>query len=419
MFRGAQLFCCLLLPLLQRGCGDTEYGDLEDEGLYLYLDEDGPPEVLGGPARCQDTYQDWISLYCWAPFHATLMATPEGSRCRWDQISRWVGVTLAVPNARSEWGCCCGCVTVPVGRPDATSPQHLQRALRLHPAAGPAALLPLARRRPRRLLPAGPRRILHQLHGHRAPWAGQAAPRHGRGCGCGAQLPRAPRSCPHAQQNPERGSNTIGQLPSPCLPPRRRGARNSPRPSQPWELMSGTRVRGQGRAGTGFWVSLGMEWVLWHGGRLGPGLWTPASALGRGASGEGSRVGGPDPTGAKPLLRHPEVGAGRECQGCQAGEGEPQALAGSHCPIPAHPIPSLRTPGGCAEITGCLPGRGSRRPAGGSNKEQDQGAPTLWPLECRGLMASRCGHWPVKGPAVCPGVVAARPRERRVALPGC
>ncbi|XP_014814588.1 PREDICTED: uncharacterized protein LOC106898043 isoform X3 [Calidris pugnax] len=114
MLRGVQLLCCLLLPLLQRGCGDVEYGDLEDEGFYLYLDEDGhgeqicppatplssprplwsvwglmspgPPEVLGGPARCQDTYQDWISLYCWAPFHATLMATPEGSRCRWDQI---------------------------------------------------------------------------------------------------------------------------------------------------------------------------------------------------------------------------------------------------------------------------------------------------------------------------------------------
>uniref|UniRef100_A0A8C4TYC3 Receptor activity modifying protein 2 n=1 Tax=Falco tinnunculus TaxID=100819 RepID=A0A8C4TYC3_FALTI len=44
-------------------------------------------EVLRGAAGCQDTYQDWISLYCWAPFHATLMAIPEGSRCRWDQIS--------------------------------------------------------------------------------------------------------------------------------------------------------------------------------------------------------------------------------------------------------------------------------------------------------------------------------------------
>ncbi|XP_074705821.1 uncharacterized protein LOC141934348 isoform X4 [Strix aluco] len=76
------------------GRGDADYGDLRDEGHYLYLDEDGsgwgsagPLEVLAGPARCQDTYPDWISLYCWAPFHATLMATPEGSRCCWDQIS--------------------------------------------------------------------------------------------------------------------------------------------------------------------------------------------------------------------------------------------------------------------------------------------------------------------------------------------
>ncbi|XP_052641511.1 receptor activity-modifying protein 1-like [Harpia harpyja] len=87
MRRGVRLLCCLLLPLLQRGRGDADYGDLEDEGHYLYLDEDGPLEVLGGPGRCQDTYQDWISLYCWAPFHAALMATPEGSRCCWDQIS--------------------------------------------------------------------------------------------------------------------------------------------------------------------------------------------------------------------------------------------------------------------------------------------------------------------------------------------
>ncbi|XP_067167962.1 receptor activity-modifying protein 2 isoform X3 [Apteryx mantelli] len=55
-------------------------------GHYLYLDEDGPLEVLAGPARCQDTYRDWISLYCWAPFHAAVTATPEGSRCRWDHI---------------------------------------------------------------------------------------------------------------------------------------------------------------------------------------------------------------------------------------------------------------------------------------------------------------------------------------------
>lgn len=50
----------------------------------------GSPEVPGGASRCQDPYQDWVALYCWAPFHATLMATPEGSRCRWEQIGRWV-----------------------------------------------------------------------------------------------------------------------------------------------------------------------------------------------------------------------------------------------------------------------------------------------------------------------------------------
>ncbi|XP_062484803.1 uncharacterized protein LOC134168777 isoform X4 [Pezoporus occidentalis] len=76
--------------LFAAGCGDTEDGDLKDEGYYVYLDEDELPEVLGGAARCQDTYQDWISLYCWAPFHATLMTTPEGSRCHWDQISRFM-----------------------------------------------------------------------------------------------------------------------------------------------------------------------------------------------------------------------------------------------------------------------------------------------------------------------------------------
>lgn len=61
------------------------------------------------------------------------------------------------------------------------------------------------------------------------------------------------------------------------------------------------------------------------------------------------------------------------------GRGRAQALAGSHHPVPAHPVPAcpLWMPrGGHAEIIGCLPGRGSHRPAGGSsgsNKEQDQG----------------------------------------------
>ncbi|XP_067167963.1 receptor activity-modifying protein 2 isoform X4 [Apteryx mantelli] len=79
--------CSLCAPcLLAAGRGDPAHGDLADGGHYLYLDEDGPLEVLAGPARCQDTYRDWISLYCWAPFHAAVTATPEGSRCRWDHI---------------------------------------------------------------------------------------------------------------------------------------------------------------------------------------------------------------------------------------------------------------------------------------------------------------------------------------------
>ncbi|XP_062451316.1 uncharacterized protein LOC134151049 [Rhea pennata] len=82
----AQLLSCLLLSLLRQGRGDPARRDLADEGHYLYLDEDGPLEVLAGPARCQDTYRDWISLYCWAPFHAALAATPEEKRCCWDHI---------------------------------------------------------------------------------------------------------------------------------------------------------------------------------------------------------------------------------------------------------------------------------------------------------------------------------------------
>lgn len=123
-------------------------------------------------------------------------------------------------------------------------PQHLQRTLQLHPAAGPAALLPLALRCPRRLLRAGPRRILQQLHGDWDPHAERGAPQDGRGCGCGAQLPRAPCSRPHTQQSPERGSKHSRQLPGPCLPPCLRGASNSPPASQPWELTAGQGGRG-------------------------------------------------------------------------------------------------------------------------------------------------------------------------------
>ncbi|XP_064380877.1 uncharacterized protein LOC135330628 [Dromaius novaehollandiae] len=89
---GTVPLCSLRAPcLLAAGRGDPVHGDLADEGHYLYLDEDGPLEVLAGPARCQDTYRDWISLYCWAPFHAAIAATPEGSRCRWDRIGSIYG----------------------------------------------------------------------------------------------------------------------------------------------------------------------------------------------------------------------------------------------------------------------------------------------------------------------------------------
>ncbi|XP_051496025.1 uncharacterized protein LOC127394222 [Apus apus] len=126
------LLCYLLLSLLQRGHRDTDCGDLEDEGHYLYLDEGGsgqcsagPLVVLEEPALCQDTYQDWIILYCWTPFHATLMATPESSCCHWDQISRWVGVSPS--SAGLEQGCHNGHVLVLAHGPHTAPLQHLQR----------------------------------------------------------------------------------------------------------------------------------------------------------------------------------------------------------------------------------------------------------------------------------------------------
>ncbi|XP_075767607.1 receptor activity-modifying protein 2-like [Pelodiscus sinensis] len=82
------LCCWLLIPLLQWGHGELTYGDLEDESHYLYLEEDGPFAEDGGLAHCRDTYLEWISLYCWTTFHAAVMATPERSRCQWDQIGR-------------------------------------------------------------------------------------------------------------------------------------------------------------------------------------------------------------------------------------------------------------------------------------------------------------------------------------------
>nr|XP_038024695.1 receptor activity-modifying protein 2 isoform X3 [Anas platyrhynchos] len=102
----ARLLCCLLLPVLRQGHGDPLYGAPQDEADYPDLDEDGSPEVPGGPSRCQDPYQDWVALYCWAPFHATLMATPEGSRCRWEQIGRSTPNISATAAGRSPpgWG---------------------------------------------------------------------------------------------------------------------------------------------------------------------------------------------------------------------------------------------------------------------------------------------------------------------------
>lgn len=56
----------------------------------------GPFAELDGLAHCRSTYQDWISLYCWTTFHATVMAMPDGSQCQWDQISRFeLGVKAA------------------------------------------------------------------------------------------------------------------------------------------------------------------------------------------------------------------------------------------------------------------------------------------------------------------------------------
>nr|XP_042699965.1 uncharacterized protein LOC122172543 [Chrysemys picta bellii] len=78
----------LLIPLLQWGRGELTYGDLEDESHYLYLEEEGPFAEEGGSAHCRDTYLEWITLYCWTTFHATVMATPEWSRCQWEQIGR-------------------------------------------------------------------------------------------------------------------------------------------------------------------------------------------------------------------------------------------------------------------------------------------------------------------------------------------
>nr|XP_032628650.1 receptor activity-modifying protein 1-like isoform X2 [Chelonoidis abingdonii]XP_032628651.1 receptor activity-modifying protein 1-like isoform X2 [Chelonoidis abingdonii] len=54
----------------------------------LHPSRPGPFIEEGRSAHCRDTYLEWISLYCWTTFHATIMATPEWSRCQWEQISR-------------------------------------------------------------------------------------------------------------------------------------------------------------------------------------------------------------------------------------------------------------------------------------------------------------------------------------------
>lgn len=98
-------------------------------------------------------------------------------------------------------------------------------------------------------------------------------------------------------------------------------------------------------------------------------------------------------------------------------------MAGSRHPVPAHPVPACplwmpQDGEGHAEIIGCLPGRGSCRPAGGSsgsNKEQDQGGSNpaapgapgpdgfqMQPLACersRGALEL----WPGEGRAALPG----------------
>lgn len=349
------------------------------------------------------------------------MATPEGSRCRWDQISRWVGVspsgakcTLGAGPLQGRCGGHVLCWQVGLMPPP---PQHLQRALRLHPAAGPAALLPLAQCRPRRLLPAGPRRILHQLHGGQAPRAGWAAPRDGCGCGCGAWLPRAPGSRPHTQQSPERSSNPSRQLPSPCLPLHQRGASNSPLPSQPWEFMSGMsglRVRGTGQSrDRGLGVPGDGAGPMAQG-EAGPQALAACICPGGGERWEkGPRHRGPDPGWAEPFLGTlgwglaGSAGDARLVGGALGLGWQPPSRPCPSCPCPSPPdAPGggrLSRPWGRAEIIGCLPGRGFCRPtegSSGSNKERDQGAPTLRPPECQGLMASRCGCLPAKGPAV-------------------
>lgn len=98
----------------------------------------------------------------------------------------------------------------------------------------------------------------------------------------------------------------------------------------------------------------------------------------------GRKVQANDPARAKRLSQHPGWGLAGNAGDARLG-GEPRPLAGSHCPVPAHPLRMPQEGGGrpSAEIIGCLPGRGSCHPAGGSagsTRKRDQG---LQP----------CSHW--------------------------
>lgn len=67
-----------------------------------------------GTAHCQD----WVSLYCWASFHATLIATPEGSQSYcWDWVSRRAAISRSDAKCTLGvgplWGCRSGRVPVP------------------------------------------------------------------------------------------------------------------------------------------------------------------------------------------------------------------------------------------------------------------------------------------------------------------
>ncbi|XP_053217929.1 receptor activity-modifying protein 1-like [Podarcis raffonei] len=75
----------ILLLIFCRGCTALAYDDFEDEISYLYPDEEGPFEEEDDQASdCGDTYYDWVALFCWPKFHASVMAAAESSRCIWE-----------------------------------------------------------------------------------------------------------------------------------------------------------------------------------------------------------------------------------------------------------------------------------------------------------------------------------------------